>query len=83
MERTKEFELALQEAELLKLMPQGGAIARQFLLLVEENKALRKELDNYQGYQLNDRHSDVAHYGRSPDEYIDFMDQMHYMDDER
>lgn len=40
MERTEEFELACKEAELLKAMPHGGIVARQFLLLVEENKKL-------------------------------------------
>lgn len=40
MERTEEFKLALEEAELLSLMPHGGIVARQFLLLVEEHKKI-------------------------------------------
>jgi hypothetical protein len=76
MEQTEEFKLALQEAELLKEIPNSGIMARQFLLLVEENKLLKRELEEYQGYQSNAR----SNSGMSIEEYQDSID--YYMDDE-
>lgn len=83
MEQTKEFKLALEEAELLKLMPRGGALARQFLLLVEENDRLIKEMIKNQSYQANACSFDEITHGMSSEDYQDAMDSTYYMDDER
>lgn len=67
MERTEEFELALKEAELLKILPNAGALARQFLLLVEENRSLKRKLDE-------------ARRPATDDEFTRIMDQIYNLD---